>query len=601
MLDWEENKKMKFWNFLKRALMFTLKETYSFFLKTALFILLIFIIGISTIAIFDSKNKNERKKSYEYILFNVTNVNEDKIKGNFLSEENLSYMDILQSLDDIKNNSQVKGVIIALDTIDLPSSKIEELSKKFEELKANNKKVYAFGAYITNANYKLAAIANEVVMVPSTSASLDLTGYHYSDIYYKGLFDKLGISMEVVRIGNYKSYGENYTGNEMTPELRSELTRILENRYNKFITDISKNRKIDKNTLNSDIINGNDTSLTPFAARDKNLVDKLEHFSDFTKRLNIREDNVADITDYYEKRVKDQNIGNPRNGTIAVIYAEGSILYDPNGVTEGVITPDNILQKVEKAMQTKNLKGIVLRVNSGGGSALASEIIYQELTKLNIPIYVSMSDTAASGGYYISMAGNKVFANNATITGSIGVVSMLPKLYNAQDKYGVHSNSVSKGKYSDISDSFAPLSEESRAKITQSMEETYKEFKSRVSKNRKIDENALENYAQGKIWLGDEAKNINLVDGIASLDEVIKIMAKDLGLHKDYAVENIYLEEDFSQKLKSFTNMVTEKFSLSTQLQKNIPQVKKVFNEYDFAVQNQNKPLYYLTYKLNLY
>lgn len=594
---------MNFWNFFKRALVFTLKEIYSFFLKLSLSIFVIFIIGISAVAIFSSKDKNEKmKKSYEYILFNVSDVTEDKIIGsNFLSDEKLSYMDILNSLDDIKNNKQVKGVIIALDTINLSSAKVEELSKKFEELKANNKKIYAFGAYITNANYKLASIANEVVMVPSTSASLDLTGYHYSDIYYKGLFDKLGVNMEVVRIGNYKSYGENYTGNEMTPELRSELTRILENRYGKFVADISKNRKIDKDTLNNDIINGNDVNLTPFAARDKNFVDKLEHFSDFTKRLNIREDNVADIYDYYEKRVRDEKVGNSRNGTIAVIYAEGSILYDPTDVTEGVITPDNILQKVQKAMQTKNLKGIVLRVNSGGGSALASEIIYQELTKLNIPIYVSMSDTTASGGYYISMAGNKVFANNATITGSIGVVSMLPKLYNVQDKYGVHSNSVSKGKYSDINDSFAPLSEESRAKISQSMEETYKEFKSRVSKNRKMDENTLEGYAQGKIWLGDEAKNINLVDGIASLDEVIKIMAKDLNLRNNYAVESIYLEEDFSQKIKSLTKMVIEKFSLSAQLQKNIPQAKKAFNEYDFAVQNQNKPLYYLTYKLNLY
>ena len=549
---------MKFLNFFKRFLIFTLKEIYSFFLKLSLLIFVIFIIVISTIAIFNS-------------------------------------------LDDIKNNNQVKGVIIALDTINLSSAKIEELSKKFEELKANNKKIYAFGAYITNANYKLASIANEVVMVPSTSASLDLTGYHYSDLYYKGLFDKLGVNMEVVRIGNYKSYGENYTGNEMTPELRSELTRILENRYDKFVTEISKNRKIDKNVLNNDIVNGNNINLTPFAARDKNFVDKLEHFSDFTKRLNIREDNVADIYDYYEKRVEDGKIGNPRNGTIAVIYAEGSILYDPTDVTEGVITPDNILQKIEKAMKTKNLKGIVLRVNSGGGSALASEIIYQELTKLNIPIYVSMSDTTASGGYYISMAGNKVFANNATITGSIGVVSMLPKFNNAQNKYGVHSNSVSKGKYSEIYDSFEPLSEESRAKISQSMQETYKEFKSRVSKNRKIDENTLEGYAQGKIWLGDEAKNINLIDGIASLDEVIKIMAKDLNLRNNYAVESIYLEEDFSQKLKSLTRMVTEKFSLTTQLKKNIPEAKKVFNEYDFAVQNQNKPLYYLTYKLNLY
>ena len=594
---------MKFLDFLKKFLIFSLKEIYSFFLKMSLFIFVIFIIGISAIAIFSSKDKNEKmKKSYEYILFNVSDVTEDKIVGsNFLSDEKLSYMDILNSLDDIKNNNQVKGVVIALDTINLSSAKIEELIKKFEELKANNKKIYAFGAYVTNANYKLASIADEVVMVPSASASLDLTGYHYSDLYYKGLFDKIGVNMEVVRIGNYNSYGEEYIGNDMTPELRSELTRILENRYNKFITDVAKNRKIDKNALNNDIVNGNITNLTPFSARDKGLVDKLEQFSTFTERLNIREDNIADITDYYQKRVQYEKTGNSRNGTIAVIYAEGSILYDANGVTEGTITPDNILQKIEKATQTKNLKGIVLRVNSGGGSALASEVIYQELSKLKIPVYVSMADTAASGGYYISTAGKKVFANSATITGSIGVVSMLPKLYNAQDKYGVRSNSISKGRYSDINDSFAPLSEESRAKISQSMEETYKEFKSRVSKNRKIDENTLENYAQGKIWLGDEAKDIKLVDGIASLDEVIKIMAKDLNLRKNYAVENIYLEEDFSQKLKSLSNMITAKFNLSAQLEKNIPQAKKAFNEYDFAMQNQNKPLYYLTYKLNLY
>ena len=594
---------MKFLDFLKKFLIFSLKEIYSFFLKMSLFIFVIFIIGISAIAIFSSKDKNEKmKKSYEYILFNVSDVTEDKIVGsNFLSDEKLSYMDILNSLDDIKNNNQVKGVVIALDTINLSSAKIEELIKKFEELKANNKKIYAFGAYITNSNYKLASVADEVVMVPSASASLDLTGYHYSDLYYKGLFDKIGVNMEVVRIGNYKSYGEEYIGNDMTPELRSELTRILENRYNKFITDVAKNRKVDKNALNNDIVNGNITNLTPFSARDKGLVDKLEQFSTFTERLNIREDNIADITDYYQKRVQYEKTGNSRNGTIAVIYAEGSILYDANGVTEGTITPDNILQKIEKATQTKNLKGIVLRVNSGGGSALASEVIYQELSKLKIPVYVSMADTAASGGYYISTAGKKVFANSATITGSIGVVSMLPKLYNAQDKYGVRSNSISKGRYSDINDSFAPLSEESRAKISQSMEETYKEFKSRVSKNRKIDENTLENYAQGKIWLGDEAKDIKLVDGIASLDEVIKIMAKDLNLRKNYAVENIYLEEDFSQKLKSLSNMITAKFNLSAQLEKNIPQAKKAFNEYDFAMQNQNKPLYYLTYKLNLY
>ena len=178
---------MKFLDFLKKFLIFSLKEIYSFFLKMSLFIFVIFIIGISAIAIFSSKDKNEKmKKSYEYILFNVSDVTEDKIVGsNFLSDEKLSYMDILNSLDDIKNNNQVKGVVIALDTINLSSAKIEELIKKFEELKANNKKVYAFGAYITNSNYKLASVADEVVMVPSASASLDLTGYHYLKYFYQ--------------------------------------------------------------------------------------------------------------------------------------------------------------------------------------------------------------------------------------------------------------------------------------------------------------------------------------------------------------------------------------------------------------------------------
>ena len=556
---------------------------------------------------FTFKSKDSHKpKNYDYVIFNASEVTEDKIirTGLFAGSEkyNISFTDILNSLDSIKENKDIKGVVIALDQVDLSSAKVEELNKKFAELKKNKKKIYAYGTYLDNKNYPLATAADEIIMLPSASANVSLTGYNYTNLYYKKLLDNLGVNMEVVRIGNYKSYGENYIGDKMSDELKTELTRIFDNRYDKFINNIAKMRKIDKNTLDNDIVNGNNTSLTPFAARDKKLVDKLEGFQELTQRLGITDEKMVDIYDYYEDHSSEIEAKNKGNDAIAVIYAEGAIIDDSTANDNTIsIAPDNIAIKLEKALETKNLKGIVLRVNSPGGSALASEIIYQTLLKAGVPIYVSMSETAASGGYYISMAGNKVFANNATITGSIGVVSMLPKFNNAQNKYGVHSNSVSKGKYSEIYDSFEPLSEESRAKISQSMQETYKEFKSRVSKNRKIDENTLEGYAQGKIWLGDEAKNINLIDGIASLDEVIKIMAKDLNLRNNYAVESIYLEEDFSHKLKSLTRMVTEKFSLTTQLKKNIPEAKKVFNEYDFAVRNQNKPLYYLTYKLNLY
>ena len=595
---------MKFFDYIKRFFMFTLKEIYSFFLKLSLLFLVFFIFITSMITYFTFKDKNSHKfKNYNYVLFNVSQVTEDKIigKGLFSGSEkyNISFMDILNSLDSIKENKDIKGIVIALDQVDLSSAKIEELNKKFAELKKNNKKIYAYGTYLENQNYPLATIADEIIMMPSASANVTLTGYNYTNLYYKKLLDNLGVNMEVVRIGNYKSYGENYIGDKMSDELKTELTRIFDNRYDKFINNIAKMRKIDKNTLDNDIVNGNNTSLTPFAARDKKLVDKLEGFQELTQRLGITDEKMVDIYDYYDDHSSEIEAKNKGNDAIAVIYAEGAIIDDSTANDNTIsIAPDNIAIKLEKALETKNLKGIVLRVNSPGGSALASEIIYQTLLKAGVPIYVSMSETAASGGYYISMAGNKVFADNATITGSIGVVSMIPKFYNAQNKYGVTANSISKGKYSDMYNPFTPLTEETKTKISESMLSTYKEFKSRVSANRKIDDTILENYAQGKIWLGDEAKNIKLVDEIGGLEETINAMARDLKLKEGYRVENIYTEISFQKTLKMLSSFVLEKVSLTSQIQARLPKSAKLFDEYKLIEDNQNKPMYYLPYKL---
>ena len=595
---------MKFFDYIKRFFMFTLKEIYSFFLKLSLLFFVFFIFITSMITYFTFKDKNSHKfKNYNYVLFNVSQVTEDKIigKGLFSGSEkyNISFMDILNSLDSIKENKDIKGIVIALDQVDLSSANIEELNKKFDELKKNNKKIYAYGTYLENQNYPLATIADEIIMIPSASANVTLTGYNYTNLYYKKLLDNLGVNMEVVRIGNYKSYGENYIGDKMSDELKTELTRIFDNRYDKFINNIAKMRKIDKNTLDNDIVNGNNTSLTPFAARDKKLVDKLEGFQELTQRLGITDEKMVDIYDYYEDHSSEIEAKNKGNDAIAVIYAEGAIIDDSTANDNTIsIAPDNIAIKLEKALETKNLKGIVLRVNSPGGSALASEIIYQTLLKAGVPIYVSMSETAASGGYYISMAGNKVFADNATITGSIGVVSMIPKFYNAQNKYGVTANSISKGKYSDMYNPFTPLTEETKTKISESMLSTYKEFKSRVSANRKIDDTILENYAQGKIWLGDEAKNIKLVDEIGGLEETINAMARDLKLKEGYRVENIYTEISFQKTLKMLSSFVLEKVSLTSQIQARLPKSAKLFDEYKLIEDNQNKPMYYLPYKL---
>ena len=285
---------------------------------------------------------------------------------------------------------------------------------------------------------------------------------------------------------------------------------------------------------------------------------------------------------------------------IAIIYAEGPIAYLETSGGDIVITPENISQKLSELNKISNLKGVVLRVNSPGGSALGAEMIYKALSDIRVPIYVSMGSTAASGGYYISMAGKKVFANNATITGSIGVVSMLPKAGNFQNKYGITSNSITKGKYADIYDIFTPLTQESRNRISESMNETYKEFKSRVSENRQIPETVLENYAQGKIWLGEEAISIKLIDNIASLEETVRILAKDLSLGDNYNVRSIYSKRDFSETLKLLSSYIIEKMKLTSQLEilyKN----GQIVNDYKLIESNKNKPMYYLPYKLDLY
>lgn len=604
---------MDFFNLIKRFLLFTCKEIYSFFLKLSLTICIFIILGIGITTTFISKNKNSiiqenTNKNYSYVLFNPNNITEDKILNssflnNIINEKNtnLSFSDIINSLEYMKKSKKIKGIIINLDEIDLSSAKIEELNKKFKEIKSDNFKIYAIGSNIDNSNYTLASIADEIIVFPTHSANVSLTGYHYSDLYYKGLLNKLGVDMEVVRIGDYKSYGENYTSNTMSNELKGELTRIFENRYQNFVSNISNNRNINSTTFNQDILNGKNINLSPFSAKDKGLVDHLEYYSDFLARKNIPNDQIIDIYDYYnDNETNIHDYLHRHNDTIAVLYAEGNILYDSTNDSSINITPENMAKKIEKLSNIENLKGIVLRVNSGGGSALASEIIYQALKNINLPIYVSMAETAASGGYYISAAGKKIFADNATITGSIGVVSMFPKFYNAQNKYGFYSNTISKGKYSDMYDSFVPLSKESKNKIIESMSGTYNEFKSRVSESRKINESTLENYAQGKIWLGNEAKQIKLVDDIASLDEVIKIMAKDLKLNNDYNVEYIYSEIDFKETFKFLTSLILEKLNIISKFE-NSYNTQKLTNTIKLLESNQNKPMYYLPENIESY
>ena len=585
---------MNFTKIVKQFLIFTIKEIYSFFLKLFLFFSVLIIAIFIISAIFSSKQEESINKNYSYLILSPSNLTDDKVNIPYIrsSKDNLSFRDLTLGLEAASTDSKIKGVIIDLDKVNVTPSNVEELIPKFELLKKANKKVYAFGSYIDNRNYSLALNANEIIMVPSSSASISISGYHYSNLYMKKLFDNIGINFEVVHIGDYKSYGENYNKETMSNELKTELTRILDNRLNSFTQSIAKNRKIDYQTLNKKILDGELVLQTPFIGRDNGLVDKLEYFGQFLSRIGAKDKDIIDINSYLslnppvEEKSKDK---------IAVIYAEGSITYMETSNEEIVITPENISEKIMQLNKIPNLKGVVLRVNSPGGSALGAEMIYKELSDIQVPIYVSMGSTAASGGYYISMAGDKIFANKSTLTGSIGVVSILPKLNKAAKKYGINSSAIEKGKYSNIYDPFSELDNDSRNKIVSSMTETYKEFKSRVITNRKMTDEKLETLAQGRIWLGEEAKVNGLVDEIGSLDDTINALAKDLKL-QSFEVVNIYSNSSFEDFISRALGRF--KYNLSIFSNKSVD-VSKTMNEVSFFDQNKGKPLYYMPYNIS--
>ena len=581
---------------VKQFLVFTLKEIYSFFLKLFLFFaLLALIIIIISVAVV-SKQKESINKNYSYIMLSPANLTDDKLQTNLLknSKQNISFRDLTMGIETATRDQKVKGIIIDLDRVLLTSSNIEELTPKLEAFKKANKKIYAYGSSIDNQNYSLALHADEIIMVPSSSASISITGYHYSDLNMKKLFDTLGINFEVIHIGDFKSYGENYNKETMSDGLKSELTRILDTRLNTFTKSISQNRKLDLQTINTKLLNGDLALQTPFSARDNGLVDKLEYFGQFLSRIGAKEEDVIDIYSYLSIKTP---IKEHAKDKIAIIYAEGPIAYLETSGGDIAITPENVSQKLSELNKISNLKGVVLRVNSPGGSALGAEMIYKALSDIRVPIYVSMGSTAASGGYYISMAGDKIFADKSTITGSIGVVSILPKVNKGAEKYGVNSSSINKGKYSNIYDPFTPLDDDSRNKIIQSMTETYKEFKSRVITNRKIPDAKLETLAQGRIWLGEEAKSNGLVDEIGSLDDTIKALAKTLNL-TSYEVVDIYSNESFNDLISRFLGRFGASISTSTSAP---AEIIKVMDKYKFVEQNNGKPLYYLPYDVSTF
>ncbi len=519
-----------------------LKNAFKWFFKTVLTVVIVFSVLIFFGLVFIAKLSFESSQtvpvpSNSYILMSFPDglsesANEaldiSALMLRNINKKDLVLEDVIMNIGNAADDNRIRGIVIDLDNWNLSYQHTHEISNAVKKFRDRGKRVKAFGSSFNKINYLAALSADEIIADPSNSSTFMLNGISMSVPYMKDLGDKIGIEVNVIHIGQFKGAGENFAKRKMSDQFRSSIERIIDERLELFSEAVSLSRDIDRSDISEWLNEGKMVFISAELALEMKLVDRLMPFDDLKAEIGADEKNVIHIGDY---PVKDKT--DPEN-RIAIIYAEGNIVDNDNGskFNETVINPEKFDKILRKIRKDKGIKAIVLRVNSPGGSALASEKILRKIIEIkkDIPVIVSMGPVAASGGYYISCHGTKIFADPYTITGSIGVVSIIPNLKKMFDTIGINNERISRGRYSDIFDPTKPVSPEDSILFRNSMERIYAEFKNRVSSGRSISPDSLEMIAQGRIWTGKQAKDNGLVDEIGGLSDAVESAANMAGL-----------------------------------------------------------------------
>lgn len=476
---------------------------------------------------------------------------------NYFEAHHDGVTDILNAIEAAKTDDKIKGISILNNQSQLGLAQSKAVRDKLEEFKKSGKFVYAYANYYTQGEYYLNSVADQVYLNPM--GEVDFKGLSSEIIYMKDLQEKSGVKMEVIRHGKYKSAVEPFLAQEMSPENREQMTVLLNSVWNTIVADISKSRKLSVAQLNA--IANTLGARTPELALANKLVDKVAYEDEYHDmiRAKLKVDkkekyDIVSITDYAKKAsstVEDYS----KNDIIAVIYAQGEIAGGEGDVN--VIGEGSIKRSLQEAREDKDVKAIVLRVNSPGGSALTSELIWREIeiTKKVKPVVVSMGNYAASGGYYIAANADRIFAEPNTITGSIGVFGMLPNMNQLGKNIGINAEQVKTHENASGYSVFEPIDENFKGFVLESIEKTYATFLKRVADGRKMTTAQVDAIAQGRVWTGVDAHKLGLVDEIGGLDAAIKYAAK-LGKTSSYRTENYpEYEKSFEDMLANFTGM----------------------------------------------
>lgn len=568
-----------------------LREFFASFLGVIFGMLAIILITVGIVSSLGSGKPQTKPNSILKLSFgkpipeHTNNVASDPASLDFASMfgENIGLNDIRKLIAHAKDDANIKGIYLELEGAPGGFATMKKLRESLDSFKAAGKFVIAYNTAYSQKTYYLASAAEKVYLHPM--GGIDFMGFAGQIMYYKGLMDKVGVKAQIYYAGRFKSATEPFRRSDMSPENRKQVSEYIGGAYRQYLEVISKSRKISVDSLfaiadNALIRNAQD-------AEKYGLVDGLRYkdeiIDDLRKRTGIADDKkkeleVLGLEKYYEinKDKINKSKAKAKGSKIAIVYAEGSIV-DGDG-QQGSIGGDKYARVIRELRKDEDVKAIVIRVNSGGGSALASEIIWREIEKAReqgIKVVTSMGDVAASGGYYIAANSHKIFAESNTITGSIGVFGMIPNTRELYEKHlGLTMDTVKTGRYSTMSTDggmYYGFNEDEGKLITQSIEEIYDIFKNRVSEGRikagveKMNRAHVDTIAEGRVWLGNVAKKIGLVDELGGLEDAVKAAAKLANL-TDYKVSAYPKVKSFEDNLFSFGKNDDKKAFISPEM-----------------------------------
>jgi protease-4 len=452
------------------------------------------------------------------------------------SKKMLGLNEILANIENSKSDDRIKGIYLDVSSLSSGMATIEEIRNALIDFKKSGKFIIAYSEVYSQGAYYLATVADKIYLNPE--GMIDFRGLSSQIMFFKGALEKLDIEAQIIKVGTYKSAVEPFILDKMSDANKQQVTSFIGSMYDHLLTEISKSRKISKENLFS--IADSAKIRDSKDALSYKMVDGLKYKDEVLNELKklTKTDQKKDIksVSLEEYTAKDEVKKEPSTNRIAIIYANGEIMGGEGD--DQTIGSERISRAIRKARTDEKVKAIVLRINSPGGSALASDVIWREtvLAKKTKPVIVSMGDLAASGGYYIACAADSIFAQANTITGSIGVFGIIPnmqKFFN--NKLGITFDGVKTGKFADLGSVNRPLTDAERMIIQLEVNKIYDGFTRKVADGRKKSQTFIDSVGQGRVWSGTEALKLGLVDRIGNIDDAIASAAKKAKI-KDYKI-----------------------------------------------------------------